>query len=241
VASFKQGILTVPDETNLSLGAFARDMKSDAFRGELRGSWATALLYRAPAIPVAWLCARLGLRPLMVTLLALLAALSLPLQALLLPLAAAPICVFVGGAIFQILDCADGTLARTTGQTSQRGADLDFIIDMAQWGLLYLALGILADRTVGVGWGWTVLGASAAWARLLARVVRDRLATDSVPEKETKPLNLIHYPAVFLAGISGLIPFLALSGPWIGIAIIALLIYGLLDIAEGLLPLVWHA
>jgi len=233
-------ISQVHDPAGLSLAAFANDFKSDAYREELRGNWASAVLYRAPAVVLAWLCARLGLRPIVVTLMALLVALLLPVLAFALPISTAPVWVFLGGAIYQILDCVDGTLARTTGQMSRRGADLDFIIDMAQWGLLYLSIGFLADRSIGTGWEWTLLGVCAAWARLMARVIRDRVG-DPQSNETPRPLRPIQLPALFLAGISGLIPFLALSGSWIGAAVIALLIYGLLDIAEGLLPLARRA
>jgi hypothetical protein len=41
----------------------------------------------------------------------------------------------------------------------------------------------------------------------------------------------------FLAGLTGLIPFGALAGPWMGHVIVALIIYGLLDIVDALAPM----
>jgi hypothetical protein len=51
-------------------------------------------------------------------------------------------------------------------------------------------------------------------------------------------LRLAQYPSAFIAGISGLIPLLALTGPWMGTAVCALVVYSLLDVAEALVPLV---
>ncbi len=215
----------------------AADLRLPYLREEWRTAWSIAP-YRFPSVPLVWLLARAGLSPLAVSGLALLAALLLPALALWLPLAFAPWAVAGAGALFQMLDCADGMLARVTGATSKTGGDVDFLVDMAQWGLLYLAIGILADRVLGgaggMTWGWTALGALAGWGRLLARVIRDRLAgaEDAVPA----PLRMIDWPVAFVSGLSGLIPFLALSGDWLGAAVIALMVYSALDIAEGLLP-----
>ena len=219
----------------LSIGEIAQDLKSDTFREELRSAWSIALLYRAPAVPVVWAAARLGLGPMQVTFAALLVALLLPVVAVGLPLAVAPIALCLCGMLFQVLDCADGMLARATGRSTKLGGDMDFLIDMAQWGLLYVSLGLLADRVLDTGWYWAMIGAAAAWGRLYARVVRDRLKEDAAAEPSAP--GLWDYPALFLAGISGLIPFIALSGSWIGFWVGALLVYSILDSLEGLLPL----
>ncbi len=212
------------------------ELNNAHFWEEMRGSWATALLSRPPALVLAWACGRAGLRPLVVTGFAFFVALSLPVLAWTLPLGWAVWAVFAVGWFYQVLDCTDGSLARVSGQTSRVGADLDFLIDMVQWGLLYIALGLLADRVLQTGgFGWTALAGAAAWARLLARVVRDRVTgPDSPPAGPIRPID---WPSVFLGGISGMIPFLALAGPWLGLAIWALLIYAVLDCIEGAWPL----
>ena len=71
---------------------------------------------------------------------------------------------------------------------------------------------------------------------MLARLVRDQVGA-RVPPSAPGPVTARQSPAVLLAGVSGLIPFLALTGPWLGWAVMFLLIYGLLDCAEGALPL----
>jgi len=214
----------------------AADLRGPWFRVELRSSWATALLYRAPSVPVVWALVRLGVSPLAVSLIGLLLALSMPLQALNLPVGIAAVTVALSGMMFQVLDCADGILARVTDRTSKLGGDVDTLIDLTQWGLLYLSVGLLADATLDTGLFWTASAAVAAWARLLARVIRDRL--DDGIEATPRPLRLAQYPSAFIAGISGLIPLLALTGPWMGTAVCALVVYSLLDVAEALVPLV---
>ncbi|KMW57391.1 hypothetical protein AIOL_002354 [Candidatus Rhodobacter oscarellae] len=216
--------------------SFSADLRGPAAAAEWRGNWAMALLYRRPGIALAWVFAQCGLRPSAVTLIALALALTMPLQAWLGPMWFAPWSVALTGMLFQILDCSDGTLARATGQASARGGDMDFLVDMAQWALLYVSIGILADRVMETGHAWTALAAGAAWARLMARVVRDRLGShaDEAPAPVGGPVGLA---SLILGGISGLLPFLALAGAGLPWAVGFLLLYGLLDIAEGLAPL----
>lgn len=222
-------------EKRISLAEITDDACGARLREEMRSSWSIALLGRWPSVPVTWACARAGIGPMTVTLAGLALALSMPVQALVLPLGLAVWVVAISGLVFQVLDCVDGTLARLTGVTTRRGGDADFLVDMAQWGLLYLSIGVLADRTFDAHWQWSALAGLAAWGRLMARVIRDRLKTGD--SASPAPLRPTDYPAAFVAGISGAIPFLALSGSWLGVAVIALLIYSLLDIAEAALPL----
>jgi len=222
---------------SIPLAEIAADLRGPRFRAELRTSWAIAVLYRLPAVPAVWAAARLGLSPTQVTYLALLLALTMPLQALFLPLGLASVCVALSGIVFQILDCVDGTLARITRRSSRRGADLDFLTDMAQWALLYLAIGLLADRTLGGSWGWAALAAGAAWVRLYARVIRDRLAEPEQAPPAPVPIRAAQWPVVFVTGLSGLIPFLALAGGGLWLAVLFLLAYAVLDLLDAALPL----
>ncbi|MDF0601961.1 CDP-alcohol phosphatidyltransferase family protein [Psychromarinibacter sp. C21-152] len=220
-----------------TLAEIADDLRGGRLRQELRGSWAIAVLYRAPSLPLVWLCARAGLAPMAVTLLGMALALALPALAWALPLPAAPWVVALGGALFQVLDCVDGTLARVTGRSSTRGADMDFFVDMLQWVTLYLAIGLLADRVLGGGWGWTALAGGAASGRLLARMVRDRVEQRMpAPAAPPAPLAPGDWPVVIVAGVSGLLPFLALTGSWLGVSVAALGVYALLDIVDALRP-----
>ena len=199
---------------------------------ELRGNWVMVLLHRGPSFPLIWIFSRIGLSAMAVSMLAGALALALPLLAWLPPVNAAGWLVFTAGTVFQILDCADGALARLTGTGSRLGAKVDFLIDMAQWGLLYVAIGILADRLLG-DWGWTALALAAAWIRLYVRLVRDELQDGPVQEKN-RPFQLGEIPVASVAGLSGAIPFLALFGSWLDVAVWMLVAYALLDLADTL-------
>ncbi|MBL6432572.1 MAG: CDP-alcohol phosphatidyltransferase family protein, partial [Alphaproteobacteria bacterium] len=166
------------------------------------------LFYRIWSFPLIWLLARTPVSPTAVTLSSVPLALSMPVLALTLPLEQAARVGLVA-ILFQILDCVDGGLARCTGRTSRLGGTLDFLIDMAQWGLLYGSIGLLADRVLDTGALWTAVGCAAAWVRLYARVVRDAGAggADAVSAAGAKrpagPLDVVLW---FFAGLSGAIP-----------------------------------
>ena len=221
----------------VSFRTILQDLRKPYVRHEFRTSWAIALLYRMTSPPFVWLLLRLGLGPMAVTAMGFVLALSMPLQAQFLPLGIAGWVLFASGALFQILDCADGMMARLSGKTSVLGADLDYLSDMVQHGLFYGALGLLADRTLGTGGGWTALALAAAFIRLFARLVREQVAL-RVPEAgEAGPLRLVDLPVAFVAGLTGLIPFMALSGPYLGHMVVALVLYALLDVADAALPM----
>lgn len=196
---------------------------------EWRGSWSIALLYRQPGFMTAWLALRLGLSATLVTASSLCITLAIPAVALFAPAGAAALSVFVLAVIFQVLDCADGTMARTSGQASEKGGKFDFLVDMLHWGALYWAVGVLADRQFDTGWYWAALGLLAAWLRLFARVANDsapQSPSDTQPKQP--PLHVI-----VIAGISGVIPFLTLTGPFLHWAVLALLVYSILDVFDA--------
>lgn len=202
-------------------------------REELLGDWVIGLLYRVPSFGLVWLFSRLGLSATAVTLLAGLLAVSLPLLAWLPPLPAAGWLVLLAASLFQMLDCVDGAIARLTGTASEVGGRIDFLTDMAQWALLYGSIGLLADRHFGDGFQWTAMAMAAAWLRLYARVIRDAWA---VPGRRPvkRPIRPAELPAIAFAGLSGAIPFLAIFGSALDIAVWLLIAYSLLDIGDSL-------
>lgn len=231
-----------PDPTFLTLW---REYRRERFRSELASDWAVAVLYRLPSL---WLVARLvptGISPTAVTLAALPVALAMPLAALLLPPGFAVLGTVLLAVAFQILDCADGGLARATGRSSSKGAALDFVIDMAQWGLFYASIGILADRTAGAGEAtglfWTVLALVAAWLRLYARVVRDARPPaaapgTAVPLGQTAQGGFVVLTERMVAGMSGALPIFlgiaALAGA-LPAMVVFVLVYALLDVGDA--------
>ncbi len=230
-----------------ALATIIKDYRDYKLMEELHGNWANVVFHRWPSFLVVWASARLGITPMAISLASAVVAFATPVAALALPLQTAMILVCMAGFLFQVLDCADGSLARTTGQVSSLGGTVDFLIDMAQWGLLYAALGILADRTLGTGGLWSALAVFAGWMRLYARMARDALAAESAPAKpgdsrgegvskaETKGLSPAGIVVAFVAGLSGLIPFLALAMPFPDLARASvgfLIAYSMLDVTD---------
>lgn len=214
-----------------AIAAHYRDTKLDE---ELRGNWVNVVAHRVPSFFLIWLLTRLGVGPMAVTVASAIVALPLPALAAWLPLPAAALSVFAAGFLFQVLDCTDGALARLTGSTSRLGGDFDFLIDMAQWALLYAAIGLLADRTLGGAGEWTALALGAGWIRLFARAIRDRMTPEPTEEPASAPLKAADLPVVFFAGLSGGLCFLALAGSLLGYGVVFLLAYAVLDLGETL-------
>lgn len=227
-----------------ALATIISDYRNQKLMEELNGNWANVVLHRAPSFGVVWASVRIGISPMAISLSSAVLAFAMPLGALLMPLHAATIAVCAAGFLFQVLDCADGSLARTTGKVSVIGGTVDFLSDMAQWGLLYLALGILADRFLGTGGLWSALAIFAGWLRLYARLARDAFAAvpdaagsegdepSDVSKAHARPLSPAGILVAFVAGLSGLIPFLALLMPYPDAARASvgfLLVYSILD------------
>lgn len=202
-----------------------------AGQAEYLSSWSTYLLYRFAGNLLAWLFLKTPVTPTQVTLMALLVALILPVAALILPIECAAFTCFGLAVLFQVLDCTDGSMARTSGRSSKAGGRYDFMVDMVQWGMLYAALGILADRTLDTGTLWTMVGFAAAWLRALARIfnmIANRMGTAETapPPSATAPIKKVQ----IIAGLSGLLPLAALSGAYLNLALVGILIYSLGDV-----------
>lgn len=220
----------------VSFGAILKELRGPHVREEFRNSWAIALLYRMTSPPFVWVLLRLGLGPMAVTAMGFVLALTMPIQAWFLPLGIAGAVLCASGVLFQILDCADGMMARLTGKSSLLGADLDYMTDMVQNGLFYTSLGLLADRMAGTGFAWTALALVAAFLRVLARLVREQIAKRVPGWDEPGPLGLTDLPVAFVVGLTGLIPFMALAGEHLGAMVIVLVVYSTLDLIDAGLP-----
>nr|WP_319949365.1 CDP-alcohol phosphatidyltransferase family protein [uncultured Shimia sp.] len=214
----------------------AKELRSAHVATELRTAWSFTVLYRVVSLPISWACLRAGYSPTSISLVGLLVALIAPFAALYLPLGWAPLAVFLSGALFQVLDCSDGTVARMSGKTSILGADLDYFFDIFQHILLYTAIGILADRVLGTAGLWAALGATGASLRLMARLIREQVAT-RVPQTQPGPFKISELPIAFLSGLTGLIPFGALAGQYTGYVVIALIVYSVADIVDAAMPM----
>lgn len=220
------------------------EYRRDKLQAELRGDWAVAVFYRLPSMVLIVPLARLGIAPAAVTVAALVLALAMLPAAFLPSMPLAGMAVVCLALAFQVLDCVDGGLARATGGTTIRGATFDFLVDMLQWGVLYASIGMLADRAGDGSAFWSAIGLAAGWSRLFARVVRDageraetRTPVSAVEAKQGE-MTFTGLILALLAGLSGLIPVLlafALATGHLAALTLFLLVYGLADIAEGLI------
>jgi phosphatidylglycerophosphate synthase len=224
----------VPHRDTPGPRAILRHYRQTRLAGELHGNWALAVLFRVPGAVVAALALRAGVPALALTAAGGLLSLLLPVAALTLPPDLAVWAVLALAFGFQVLDCADGDAARAGGTASARGAQIDFLTDMAHWGLLYAAIGVLADRQADAGWGLTALALVAAWGRLYARVLNDSARAFATTPVHP-PRGVVEIAVAFVAGLSGLIGVLALLTPMGALPVLLLLVYSALDIGEAAL------
>lgn len=212
---------------------------------ELHGNWAVVVLHRPSGFWLAHRAILAGISPTTITLISAVCLPLLPLVALGLPLALAAVVVMLLGHAILVLDCADGDVARATGKTSRAGAELDMLTDTAFWGALYLAIGLIADRATGGGFGWSALALIAAWVRLFARMILDRIALGGPhPHQEDKaailpPSGLREWTMAGMNGLNGTLPFLALGALWSPWAVAALLILSIGDLVLSIHS-AWH-
>ncbi|WP_204112466.1 CDP-alcohol phosphatidyltransferase family protein [Shimia biformata] len=218
------------DRTQYSLAEIRRSHPSDKARNEWQTEWALSLLYRRPGFIVAWALLRLGFNANHATAASLVLTLLMPFAALAMPIEAAAVMVFWLAVTHQILDCADGSMARVTGTAGAAGARFDFLVDMLHWGLLYLSLGLLADAQFNSGWTWTAVALFAGWLRLFARVCRD--STPTPPPTADAPAPPFIVMAV--SGLNGLIPLLPVAGDHLHWAVLFITVFSVLDLADSL-------
>uniref|UniRef100_UPI003BA890ED CDP-alcohol phosphatidyltransferase family protein n=1 Tax=Stappia sp. TaxID=1870903 RepID=UPI003BA890ED len=227
-----------------TLADMLRRFRRDSLARELRTDWAVALLYRVPSLVLVRLLLPTGVSPTAVTLAGLLLVVAMPVAALAFSVWWAALAVGLLGIVFQVIDCVDGGLARATGRSSRLGAVVDYLVDMAQWGALYVSTGIVADRVIAAieggepGLAWTLVGLGAAWTRLLARVVRDAVPAEQDAKAAPLPRLTAGGTIVALfAGLSGAIAPMVLAGALWGFlpgVLVFLLVYALADVADAL-------
>lgn len=146
-----------------SLKSVFRSYEGDKFLEELYGDWPFVLVFRPISFFVTPIALKLGLSANAVTLTRALIAGLMPLAAWafgMSPLIAAGLAV-----IFQILDCVDGNIARTTGTSTALGHYFDFVTDMSFRASFYVTIGLTTGLPIG---GFAV----AALFTMLARLSR---------------------------------------------------------------------
>lgn len=222
------------------LSAIFADYRSQKLEAELRADWGSVVFYRLPGFVLAWAMVPLGVTPNQLTLAGVL--LIAPIAAaawLLSPGLAMPV-ITVLALAFNVVDCADGSLARATGNTSLSGRYMDFAADVFYRNTAYACYGLIADRIwPGASFPWLAVGLCCGifvtYARL-NRVYAEKLfpATgQTVPERR----SAFDVGFSLLSGMDTLLPLLAVIAWAAGLlwaAMIWFLLYTLADAAVEL-------
>ncbi|HEX5542011.1 MAG TPA: CDP-alcohol phosphatidyltransferase family protein [Micromonospora sp.] len=179
----------------------ARPRAADFYRTNRGGGlFSEAISQRIGAV-IALGAERLGLTPTALTLANLVIGLSVSITAVVLagPVAAGSVpawgvglLVLVGWQLAYALDCADGQLARVTGQGSPAGARLDVLCDVAaQVGLAtVLSVTAVAQRPGTPVWLLTVFAGSLL-VNLLTSVLQSGASAASMVPSTSLPVRLI--------------------------------------------------
>jgi phosphatidylglycerophosphate synthase len=221
--------------STVRFSAIVADYRSHKLEEELWTDWGSVVFYRLPAFVVAWAMVPLGVTPNQLTFAG---ALLIPLIAaaawFLSPDHAMPV-ITVLALAFNVLDCADGPLARATGRSSLSGRYMDFAADILYRNTAYAVYGLIADRIwPGSSFPWLAVGLCCAVFVTYARV--NRLYGEKLfPKQESKEPHGRGASDVafgFVSGIDTLLPVLAVIAWAAGLlwaALIWFLLYTLAD------------
>lgn len=223
----------------VSFASIVADYRDTKLKDELASDWGSVVFYRIPAFAVAAALAPLGVSPNQVTVAG---GLLIPLMALaawFLEPATALAVVVVLGMIFNVLDCADGSLARATGTSSLAGRYLDFATDIMYRNVAYACYGLIADRAwPGAAFPWLAVGLCCgllATYRRVNQLYAERLFPPR-PGIAAAPATRSAFDIAFsvLSGLDTLLPLVALIAWAAGLlpaAMVWFLLYTLGDAA----------
>lgn len=196
------------------------DYRAEKLKDELASDWGSAVFYRVPAFALASGAASLGLTPNQLTLLGALLIPLIGLAAWFMPPAAAVITITLLALAFNVLDCADGALARATGRGSLRGRYMDFASDILYRNVAYASYGLVADHIwPGAAFPWVAVGLCCGFLATYARVNRlyaaklfaGKPSTAAAPRRRTA----FDVAFSFLSGLDTLLPIIAFLA-WAG-------------------------
>ena len=200
--------------STVRFSAIVADYRSQKLEEELWTDWGSLVFYRLPAFVLVWAMVPLGATANQLTLAGLL---LIPLIAaaawFLTPEHAMPV-VTVLALGFNVLDCADGPLARATGRSSLSGRYMDFAADILYRNVAYASYGLIADRIwPGASFPWLGVGLCCGILATYTRV--NRLYAEKLfPKTQTPgPARRSAFDVVFsfLSGIDTLLPLLAVA------------------------------
>jgi phosphatidylglycerophosphate synthase len=131
--------------------------------------------------------------------------------------------VAVLGLTYHVLDCVDGNMARTLGQSTRFGAILDGTVDMIFWCLLLISLGFLVDHSGSMVFGVNAISFSLILCVLLLlnRQTRDNFAVQNATQTYFKPekpdsISLADWLMMILTGLEFVYVFVIAGAGVIG-------------------------
>lgn len=114
---------------------------------ELAGEWAAVAFYRWLSFVITPLFLNTSISATGVTFISVLITITLPL-AVFFPQPFDFLFIGIIGIIFNVLDCVDGNLARITHNVTDLGQYSDFIADIIHRVFVYIALGLIIDKSL---------------------------------------------------------------------------------------------
>jgi phosphatidylglycerophosphate synthase len=203
---------------------------------EITGMWGVVVFFRLPGFLLAKAAIFLGVSAIGLTSFGLLITALIAASAGFLPAASALPAIAALAACFQIIDCADGTVARATGTASVLGRFLDFASDVLWRVVCLAAVGQVADGHMpGASPSWLAVGLIAGFCATYARLIRSyskSLPAGPMPAPRGSPRPFVNAPYAFLSGLDQLFPFIALfawAGGWLDILLVCTAIYHAAD------------
>lgn len=226
----------------VTFSSLLADYREQKMREELASDWGSVVFYRLPAfVVVSRIAVPLGLTP---TQLTVAGALLVPLVALaawFLAPGPAMLALLLLGVLFNVLDCADGTLARATGTSSLSGRYLDFAVDILYRLTTYASLGLIADHAwPGAAFPWVAVGLCCGLLGLYARVNRiyaERLFPPSPSTGGGGRRSAFDKGFSLLSGLDTLLPIIAFLAWQTGLLQAAMIWFLLYTCADAVIEL----
>jgi len=223
--------------SRVPFSAFVADYRAHKLKEELATDWGSLVFYRLPAFVFAWAVLPLGVTPNQLSFAGLLTIPAIALAAWVLPPATAMIAVTVLALVFNVLDCADGALARVSGKGTLSGRYMDFAADILYRNVAYASYGLIADRIwPGAAFPWLAVGLSCGLLATYARVNRlyaERLFGTANGKTSPSRRGAADLAFSFLSGLDTLLPLIALAAWAAGELTLALLWFLLFTLGDA--------
>lgn len=181
--------------------------------------WGVVLFFRLPGFLLAKIAISFGVSATSITVFGFVATFLTAVASVVLPASTAIPAIALLATCFQILDCADGTIARATGTVSHAGRFLDFSSDLLSRAVCLAAIGHVVDGFApGVAPSCLAVGLCAGFCATYARLMRCYVGTLSAGTDPAPGVSggrsILHMPMAmiygFLSGLDQLFPLLAL-------------------------------